>query len=512
MSDPVGFWQQAESDPGRRAVVAPDGRVVSFGELRRWSDALAVGMRDRGLRPGDRVAVVLPNVPEFLALQLATEQTGLDLVPVNRHLLAVEIEHVLRDCEPALLVFGDEQADQVLPAADAAGVAPSGRFAVPAGAGVPGLTSLEGVGSPAPADRLLGGTMLYTSGTTGAPRGVRRARPAVTPEEGVARRLARTAERHGWPPGPGVHLVVAPLYHAAPGGFALTALHRGHTLVMAPRFRPASFLRLVERYRVTSTHMVPTMFHRLLTLPETVRAAHDLSSLNFVVHAGAPCPVHEKSAMLDWLGPVVHEYYSSTEGGGTSVTPEQWRARPGTVGRAWPGVGIRILDDGGEEVPVGTVGNVHLRNGERFEYFRDPQKTARAWRDGYFTAGDVGSVDAEGHLFLADRRTDMILSGGVNIYPAEIEQELLRHIAVGDAGVVGVPDAEWGHRVHAVVELVDGYVPGDALRQEILHAVGTRLARFKVPRSLEFVAELPRTETGKLRRRLLVDGAGAGPR
>jgi long-chain acyl-CoA synthetase len=344
--------------------------------------------------------------------------------------------------------------------------------------------------------------MLYTSGTTGAPKGVRKARPAAVPEVVLRTRLARSTQRYGWPPGPGVHLVVAPLHHAAPNGFAMSALHRGHTVVLMARWRPDEFLELVERHRVTSSHMVPTMFHRLLALPPEVRAAHDVSSLNFVVHAGAPCPVAEKRAMLDWLGPVVHEYYSSTEGGGTAVRPEEWLAHPGSVGRAWEGAEVRILDDEGMAVPTGTVGGVWMRNGDGFEYFRDPEKTAGAWRDGFFTAGDLGRLDADGYLYLADRRVDLILSGGVNIYPAEVEQALLTHPAVADAGVIGVPDADWGQRVHAVVELAAGYEPSETLGREILVRAAEELARFKRPRSIAF-GTLPRTDTGKLRRRLL---------
>ncbi|ODU07668.1 MAG: hypothetical protein ABS81_00825 [Pseudonocardia sp. SCN 72-86] len=490
----VGFWEHSLQSPDRVALVAADGRSTTFGALRAWSDSLSMGMLARGLRPGDRVAVVLGNEPAFVAVQLATEQLGLDLVPVNRHLSLAEIRHILGDCEPALLVAGAEYTEVAFAAAREAGVPEPACFAVA------DLGRLEGPGTPE--HRLLGGTMLYTSGTTGAPKGVRRSRPAVTPEEGLRVRLARSTERYGWPAGAGVHLVVAPLYHAAPNGFALSALHRGHTVVLMARFRPELFLELVARHRVTSTHMVPTMFHRLLGLPEEIRTGHDVSSLNFVVHAGAPCPLHEKAAMMDWLGPVVVEYYSSTEGGGTSVGPDEWRARPGTVGRAWPGTEVRILDDEGREVPPGTIGGVYLRNGERFEYFRDPEKTARAWRDGFFTPGDVGSVDADGYLFLADRRVDMILSGGVNIYPAEVEHALLLHPAVADVGVIGVPDAEWGHRVHAVVELTDAAEAGDALRAEILDLAAMSLARFKLPRSIEF-GPVPRTETGKLRRRSL---------
>ena len=246
--------------------------------------------------------------------------------------------------------------------------------------------------------------------------------------------------------------------------------------------------------------MVPTMFHRLLALPEDVRNEYDHSSLNHVVHAAAPCPAHEKQAMIDWWGPVIYEYYASTEGGGTSIRPEEWLKHPGTVGRGWDeGVEVRIYDDDGNLLPAGEIGTVYIRSGETFSYYKDPDKTAAAWRGDAFTMGDMGYLDDEGYLFLADRRSDMILSGGVNIYPAEIEAVLLEHPSVADVGVVGIPDPDWGNRVHAVVEPMPGVEAGDGLVAELLAFCNGRLASYKSPRTMEF-RELPRTPTGKLSR------------
>ena len=500
----VGFWEIADQHPDRLAVVGPDRREMTFGELRRWSDALAVGLLERGHAPRARVAVMLKNEVAFLAVQLATEQLGLDLVPINWRLTAAEVGHILADSEAAVLIVGPDFAAIASNSARIAGLVTDRCFATSPVPGMADLTELEGVGPLDRARRRIGGTMLYTSGTTGRPKGVVKPRRDISPEDALRTRLPLTSRRYGWPEGDGVHLVVAPLYHAAPNGFALSALHRGHSLVLMVKWLPEECLELVQRHRVTSTHMVPTMFHRMLSVPGDVRAGYDVSSLNFVIHAGAPCPVQEKRAMIDWLGPVIYEYYSSTEGGGTAVGPGEWLERPGTVGRAWEGAQIRVLDDEGRDVPRGTVGTVYIHNTDGFEYFHDPEKTASAWKDGFFTAGDLGRLDDEGYLYLADRRVDLIISGGVNIYPAEVEHALLAHPAVADVGVVGVPDPEWGRRVHAVVELRPGHLPSDSLGREVLAFAAEGLARYKQPRSIEF-RPLPRTETGKLRRRALLD-------
>jgi long-chain acyl-CoA synthetase len=272
------------------------------------------------------------------------------------------------------------------------------------------------------------------------------------------------------------------------------------------RFDAEGALRLVERHRVTTTHMVPTQFHRLLLLPEEVRRRYDTSSLRHVLHAAAPCPVDVKRRMLEWWGPVIYEYYGATEGGGTLVGPEEWLARPGTVGRAWGGgAEVRILDDEGKELPPGEIGTVYLKVLQDFRYEGDPEKTRASRRGDFFTVGDVGYLDADGYLFLCDRKIDMIISGGVNVYPAEVEAALFAHPKVGDAAVFGIPDPEWGERVLAVIEPAPGVAPGPELAAELLDFCRSRLAHYKCPRSVEFSAALPRDPNGKLYKRRLRD-------
>ncbi|MFJ9173808.1 AMP-binding protein [Streptomyces sp. NPDC102360] len=499
----LGFWEIASVRPDRVAVVDPEGRETTFGELRRWSDALSHGLRSLGLTTGDTVALVMGNASAFLAVQLATSQLGLYITPINRHLTGPEIGYILGDSDAKVLIAGAEFAEVAGRAADIAGLPVDQRFTDDAVSGFRNLTELSevaaGASVAAPAHRRFGGRMLYTSGTTGRPKGVRKPLPDAIPERVLAHQLPTVTRQNGWPPGDGAHLVVAPLYHAAPNSHAMHALHIGNTVVLMEKWLPELMLQLIPRYRITSTHMVPTMFHRLLALTEDVRAAYDLSSLNYVVHGAAPCPVHEKHAMLRWWGPIIWEYYASTEGGGTSVSPTEWLEHPGTVGRAWEGAAVKVLDDSGNEAQPGVVGTVYLLGGGGFEYFKDPQKTEAARRGDFFTPGDMGHLDQDGWLYLADRRSDLIISGGVNIYPAEIEAALLAHSAVADVGVVGLPDDDFGSRVHAVVQLADGAIASDALVQTLMEFSEDRLAKFKRPRSLEFRA-LPRTPTGKLSR------------
>jgi len=303
-----------------------------------------------------------------------------------------------------------------------------------------------------------------------------------------------------------VHLVGSPLYHTAVLLFAGSSLHFGHTVVLMDKWTPEAALEQIARHRVTTTHMVPTQFHRLLALAEKIRRRYDLSSLRHVIHAAAPCPVDVKRRMLAWWGPVIHEYYAASEGGGTLVTPEEWLRYPGTVGRAWPGAEIRILDDAGNPKPAGEPGTVYMALGvQDFEYHGDREKTAASRREGFFTVGDIGYVNEDGYLFLCDRKTDMIISGGVNIYPAEIEAVLLAHPKVEDVAVFGIPDGEWGEEVKAVVQPAPGVESGPALSAELLAFSAEHLAKYKCPRSVDFMAELPRDPNGKLFKRKLRD-------
>jgi long-chain acyl-CoA synthetase len=301
--------------------------------------------------------------------------------------------------------------------------------------------------------------------------------------------------------------VGSPLYHTAVLRFGGASIHFGHTLVLMDKWLPEEMLQLVERHRVTTSHMVPTQFHRLLSLPEEVRARYDLSSLRHMIHAAAPCPVDVKHRMIEWWGPVVDEYYAASEGGGTLVNTEEWLAKPGTVGRPWPISEIAIFDDAGRRIEEpGVIGTVYMamQTGD-FEYHKDRDKTAGNRIGRFFTVGDVGFLDEDGYLFLRDRKIDMIISGGANIYPAEIESVLLMHPKVGDVAVFGIPHEDWGEEVKAVVEPAEGVAPGPELAEDILAFCAGRLARFKTPRTVDFTEEMPRDPNGKLYKRKLRD-------
>jgi long-chain acyl-CoA synthetase len=506
----IGFWNVARSAPERVAIIDGEGKAVTFGELLARSNRMAHGLRVLGLDPGDGVAVALGNEPAFLEVALATAQIGLYLTPVNVRLTGTEMAYIVNDCEAKAWVVGERAGDAARQAASQL------RFpadAILAAGKLPRFRPLDDfldLPDTLPKARIAGQTMLYTSGTTGRPKGVRRPLPGTDPET-AARMTAGLAMLFGLIPGDGVHLTAAPLYHSAPLAFALAALHLGHTVVLVDRWEPLRTLELIEQHRVTSTLMVPTMFHRLLDLSPEDRSRFDLSSLSHVLHAGAPCPPHTKQRMLEWWGPVIYEFYAATEGGGTLVRPEEWLKRPGTVGRPWPGAVVKVLDDDGRECAAGEAGTVWIRSSVGdFEYHGDPAKTGAGRRDEFFTVGDVGYLDDDGWLFLSDRSDDVIVSGGVNIYPAEIEAVLLAHPAVADVAVFGVPNAEWGEEVKAAVQVLPGVDSGDGLAGDLLTWCEDRLARFKRPRTIDFHSELPRQETGKLARRLLRDPEWAG--
>jgi long-chain acyl-CoA synthetase len=303
-----------------------------------------------------------------------------------------------------------------------------------------------------------------------------------------------------------VHLCGSPLYHTAVLNFVSLSIQFGHTTVLMDRWDPAEMLRLIEKYRVTHSHMVPTQFRRLLALPEDVRSGFDVSSLRVAIHGAAPCPLEVKRRMIDWWGPVVTEYYAATEGGGTVITATDWLRKPGSVGLPWPGSVVKVLGDDGEELPAGEVGTVYMRMGaSTFEYYKDKAKTEAGRVGDLFTLGDVGYLDEDGYLYLRDRKADMIISGGVNVYPAEIEGELACHPKVADVAVFGIPHSDWGEEIKAVVQPVDGVEGDAALTEELLAFAAERLAKFKLPRSIDYSAELPRDPNGKLYKRRLRD-------
>ncbi|MEU4423162.1 acyl-CoA synthetase [Actinoplanes sp. NPDC024001] len=502
----IGMWTIARESPQLAAIVDPDGRTVTYGELAAEADRISRGLRSAGLSAGDTVALLLPNGADILTAYFAAVQIGLHVVPLNWHLTGAELGYILRD-SGARAFIAHERFTRA--AQDAAFT--GDRFAVGDIPGFEPLESLGAGGSGRPGGRTMGALMVYTSGTSGRPKGVRRPLLGLDPDDVPPVSLwffglfgLRPFDDH-------VHLCCSPLYHTAVMNFAVISVQFGHTVVVMDHWDAEEFLRLVERHRVTHSHMVPTQFRRLLALPAETRSRYDVSSMRAMIHGAAPCPQPVKRAMLDWFGPVVIEYYAASEGGGTLITAAEWQERPGSVGRAWPGSRVRVLDDDGKDAPAGTPGQVYLQMGDAtFEYHGDAEKTRASWRDRMFTVGDIGYLDDDGYLFLCDRASDVIITGGVNVYPAEIESELAVHPAVGDVAVFGIPHDEWGEEIKAVVQPAPGVTTGPELTAELLDFLAGRLARFKLPRTVDYVGELPRDPNGKLYKRLLRDPYWSG--
>ena len=503
-----GFWRHALADPGWIVAVEPDGTSHAAGDLLTRVNQLTHGLRARGLRPGDGLAVLLPNGVAALEVYLAALQAGWYLTPINWHFTVPEIAYILRDCEAKVFIACERFAEAGAGAAGKAGIPASGRLSygmVPGFA--PVASVLDGQSADLPDGRTAGATMHYTSGTTGRPKGVRRELSGLSPDD-AAELSTLLPQLFGITPGPpNAHLVTSPHYHTAVSVFGGAAVHMGHTLVYMDGWDAERALALIERHRVTHTHMVPTHFKRLLALPEETRRRYDTSSMRWILHAAAPCPPGIKRAMLDWWGPKVYEYYAATEGGGTIATPEDWLAKPGTVGKPWPMSEVMVTRDDGELCPPGVAGTVYMRMtlGADFVYKGDPAKTNGARLRGFFTVGDIGYLDEDGYLFLCDRKADMIISGGANIYPAEIEAEIIMHPQVSDVAVFGIPDDDWGESVAAVVQPADGVAGGPELAASILASLDGRLARMKWPKSIDFIAEMPRDPSGKLLKRRLRD-------
>lgn len=487
----VALW--AKYMPEAPAVRSASGDRT-FAELNARVNQLVRALRARGLAAGDSLALMCGNRCEFAEVFWATRRAGLRITPVNWHLTGEEASYIVDDCDARAIIV-EAQFGQAAREIRASAAKAAVRIVI--GGELEGFEEYERVlrneVATDIADPHLGASMLYTSGTTGRPKGVHRPLTPLTP--------AQTTTAANYQPGASVHLCAGPLYHAAPLAFSLAVPHAyGAAVVMMESWDSERALQLIEQHRVTHTHMVPTMFHRLLSLPEAVRLRYDLSSLEFVLHGAAPCPVAVKRALMDWLGPVVHEYYAATEGTGTYVDPRTWRAKPGTVGKPETPDHVRILDAEGRELPPHEPGLVYLKAPAlgRFNYYKDDQKTSRAYRGDYYTLGDVGYLDDDGFLFLTDRSAHLIISGGVNIYPAEAEAVLFTHPAIADVGVIGVPSPEWGEEVKAVATLRPGYTPSLRLEAEILEYCRSHLAHFKCPRSIDFVEQLPRYDNGKL--------------
>lgn len=493
----LAFWTRTDRETP--ALICPDGEIRTVGQLLDATHRLAHGLRALGVQKGDVVAYCLKNSPEIFEVILAVSEIGAYYNPIPWHLTAYEIQHILTDSGAKVVVAGAE-AMQACTGTQARvfGVGLDAPLQTASGEIHP--YSALGTGSTEPPlERAAGGVMTYTSGTTGKPKGVKRPLPPAPPEP-IASAFASFLRIYGMTPGEGVHLVTSPLYHTAVVYFAINCLHLGQRIVLMEKWSAEGMLERVQTWRVTSSHMVPTQLVRLLEVPDKER--YDISSLKHMVHSAAPCPVSVKKAILEWWGPVLYEYYAAGEGGGTMVTPQEWLERPGTVGRPWPTAEIKIFDDEGLLLPPDTVGTVYIKMLQRFEYHQDQAKTEKAWRtDGYFTVGDAGYLDAAGYLFLCDRKADMIISGGVNIYPAEVEGVLASHPAVADVAVFGIPDDTWGEQVKAVIQLRGAVTPG--IEAELLAWASERLARFKQPRSIDFIPEMPREPNGKLKKRLL---------
>ncbi len=508
----AGFWRVATADPDRVAIVDGDGTSTTFGQLLVTSRAIARGLQALGVHRGDAVAMVIPNHRSYFEVMLAAMETGIYLTPINSHLAAPEIEHVLSDSGAKAMFAHEQLADVCQKAADAAGFPLDRRFSIGVIAGFRPYSDMWVEGDAPPDPRSPGAPMIYTSGTTGKPKGVRRALPEGDPDDAFTHPAVLLCKGFGIPVGTGSHLVCGPLYHSGPFAGANSSLHAGKTLVLMDRWAPERCLELLERHRIDSSQMVPTMFHRLLGLTDAVRARYDLSALKSVYHTGAPCPREVKQKMMDWWGPVVYETYGGTEGAATVATPRRWLERPGTVGRAIYNTTVHILDADFKPVPSGETGDIWIENSTHApsEYFNDPEKTSRMRRGNMITLGDIGYLDADGYLFLRDRKIDMIISGGVNIYPAEVEGALLSASYVADAVVIGVPDEEWGESVKAIVELRPGIDATPELEAALIEHCRESIAKFKLPRSVDFVARLPRLPNGKVEKRRLREPYWAG--
>ena len=491
--------QPVVPDPKKVAIqICETGDQLTFAELEQSANRVARVLRSLGIQRGDHVALLLPNGLDFLQACFGLDRAGVYYTTINTRLTLAEIVHILQDCDARLFLLDsrldvvpdglqESLSDQVL------------KFCV--GEPLPGFSDWEAAlraASDAPVeDASQGLDMLYSSGTTGRPKGVKW--PLVDRPAGERTMLVDLLQPLFSYDEHTRYLSPAPLYHAAPLRHCMTVVKLGGTIYVMQHFDAERSLAWIDTFKITHAQWVPTMFVRLLKLPEEKRLQFDLSSLNMALHAAAPCPVEVKHRMLSWWGNIIHEYYAGTENNGfCAITPDEWLRHPGSVGRARQGR-LHICDDQGDELPAGETGLVYFSDGPEFSYHKDPEKTAQSRNTlGWSTLGDIGYLDPEGYLYLVDRKAFMIISGGINIYPQEVENVLIDHPKVLDVAVVGVPDEDLGESVKAVVQLVDPLEANAALSEELIAFCRQRLASFKCPRSVDFDPALPRHPTGKL--------------
>ncbi|MDR3529828.1 MAG: AMP-binding protein [Rhodopila sp.] len=498
----------AADRPDRPALInGATGEILTYRDLNERSNRLANLFHSHGLRRGDHIALFLENNMRFMEICWAALRSGLYYTTINRYLTAEEAAYIVNDCGAKALVTSLARGEV---AAALPPLMPGCALRLMVDGVVPGWESYEDAVAPQPATPLdtewLGDAMLYSSGTTGRPKGIKRPLRDLTVAEEP--NWQSTMRHYGFDSDT-VYLSPAPLYHAAPITYSLMVQRAGGTVVVMPRFDALESLRLIERYGVTHSQWVPTMFVRMLKLPKAEREPFDLSSHRIAIHAAAPCPAEVKRQMIEWWGPIIHEYYGATEGiGRTQISTPEWLARPGSVGKAAIGI-LHICDETGVEMPIGECGLIYFeRDAMPFAYHNDTEKTRGAQHPihlNWATTGDIGYLDADGYLFLTDRKAFMIISGGVNIYPREIEDVFVIHPKVRDVAVFGVPNEEMGEEVKAVIEPAGDVEPSPALAAELLTFVAGKIARYMVPKSVDFVDELPRLPTGKLYKQALRD-------
>ena len=502
----------ADSTPDKPAIVmGGSGETVTYKQLDDRSNQLAQLLHERGLRPGDAIAFTMENNERFLEIAWAAQRSGLYYTAASSRLTSGELEYIVNDCEAKAFITSAYLKDQATELLDKM---PNVHTRLMLGGTVDGFEAYEEVVAAMPTTKLEseveGADLLYSSGTTGRPKGVKVPLP-LTPAPAPSSVYSLGVGLYSFTQDM-VYLSPAPLYHAAPLRFTMAVHRAGGTVVVMEHFDPVEYLGLIERHEVTHTQVVPTMFVRMLKLPEAERTKFDTSSLQVCIHAAAPCPVPVKRQMIDWWGPVIYEYYAGTEGNGfVCCNSEEWMAHQGTVGKALLGTVHIVDEESGEEQPAGESGTIYFEGGSEFEYHNDPEKTKASRNDkGWSTLGDVGYLDTDGFLYLTDRKAYMIISGGVNIYPQEAENVLTMHPKVLDVAVFGVPNEDFGEEVKAVVQPVDMADAGPALERELIAYCKEHLADVKCPRSVDFEAELPRHPTGKLYKRLLKDRYWAG--